>query len=79
MGVNKSEKLCAKFGAEWTQEHYIPIVIESYKADKKGYNYRIICLKSLSIVIPIVHNLKDIMSKIIDIFKSAMKDTIPNV
>jgi hypothetical protein len=57
---------------------YIPVVINHYTVDKKGYNYRMCCLYSLSEVMPYV--MKDqITQHIIPIFIKATKDDIPNV
>tara|TARA_B110000285_G_C14839971_1_gene474893 strand:+ start:328 stop:657 length:330 start_codon:yes stop_codon:yes gene_type:complete len=57
---------------------YIPVVINHYTVDKKGYNYRMCCLYSLCAVMPYV--MKDqITQHIIPIFLKATKDDIPNV
>jgi hypothetical protein len=57
---------------------YVPIVINHYTVDKKGYNYRMCCLYSLSAVMPYV--MKDLITQhIIPIFLKATKDDIPNV
>jgi hypothetical protein len=57
---------------------FIPVVINHYTIDKKGYNYRMCCLNSLAAVMPYV--MKDqITQHIIPIFLKATKDDIPNV
>jgi hypothetical protein len=57
---------------------YVPVVINHYTVDKKGYNYRMCCLNSLSAVMPFI--MKDqITQHIIPIFLKATKDDIPNV
>jgi len=57
---------------------YIPVVINHYTVDKKGYNYRMCCLYSLSAVMPYVRK-EEITQHIIPIFLKATKDDIPNV
>lgn len=51
MGVKKSGQLAEKFKEEWIEEKYIPEIEKIYIVDKKGYNYRMCCLNSLSVVI----------------------------
>jgi len=50
MGINKSEELASAFKEDWIITDFIPIIINAYNIDKKGYNYRISCLNSLGIV-----------------------------
>jgi serine/threonine-protein phosphatase 2A regulatory subunit A len=57
---------------------YIPVVINHYTVDKKGYNYRMCCLYSLAAVMPYVMK-EQITQHIIPIFVKATKDDIPNV
>jgi len=57
---------------------YIPEVVVHYSVDKKGYNYRMCCLYSLSAVMPFLSN-PQISQNIIPIFVQATKDDIPNV
>jgi|TARA_B110001450_G_C17310363_1_gene355219 hypothetical protein len=78
MGVTKSGELAEKYGSEWVISNFIPVVTEFYKTDKKGYNYRMCCLKSLSEIMPFIQ--KDVItSRIIPIFLLACKDEVPNV
>jgi serine/threonine-protein phosphatase 2A regulatory subunit A len=78
MGIIKSASLAAQFKQDWIMTEYIPVVANHYSVDKKGYNYRMCCLYSLSVVMP--HILKDqITQHIIPIFLKATKDEIPNV
>ena len=51
MGIKKSEELAKLFKRDWVVENYIPEVRKAYKADKKGYNFRICCLYSLEAII----------------------------
>ena len=52
--------------------------MKTYNTEKKGYNYRITCLQSLSSVLPYLQ--KDQISKqIIPLFAKALNDDIPNV
>ena len=57
MGILKSASLAAQFKQDWIMTEYIPVVANHYSVDKKGYNYRMCCLYSLSVVMP--HILKD--------------------
>lgn len=50
MGIQKSRELAAVFKRDWVVESYIPTVLTAYKAEKKGYNFRICCLQSLEAV-----------------------------
>jgi hypothetical protein len=78
MGVTKSGVLAKTFKQDWIMTEYIPVVINHYTVDKKGYNYRMCCLYSLAAVMPYV--MKDqITQHIIPIFVKATKDDIPNV
>jgi serine/threonine-protein phosphatase 2A regulatory subunit A len=78
MGIAKSRELASKFGAQWVLDEYVPVVNNHYNVDKKGYNYRICCLYSLSEVLP--HVPKDqITTLVIPVLVKGMKDDIPNV
>jgi hypothetical protein len=78
MGIEKSGILAQNFKQEWIMNEYIPVVVNHYTVDKKGYNYRMCCLYSLAAVMPYV--MKDqITQHIIPIFLKATKDDIPNV
>ena len=78
MGQTKSGELAKKFGAAWITEEFMPIVINHYNVDKKGYNYRICCLNSMAEMMPYVG--KDVItSQIIPLFIKGSKDDIPNV
>lgn len=78
MGIDKSEILAQEFKQDWVINDYIHAVKDQFKVDKKGYNYRICCLYSLSAVMP--HLLKDqITQHIIPQLVNATKDDIPNV
>lgn len=78
MGIEMSGKLAKAFSSDWIVEQYIPRVENHYGQDKKGYNYRMACLYSLSAVLP--YTPKDaIQSKMIPIFDKALKDDVPNV
>ena len=44
MGVEQSALLAAEFKQEWIMNDYIPVVINHYTVDKRGYNYRMTCL-----------------------------------
>jgi serine/threonine-protein phosphatase 2A regulatory subunit A len=78
MGVAKSAILAENFSQEWVLTEYIPMVVEHYKVDKKGYNYRMCCLYSLAAVMPFTP--KDAITQhIIPCFLMACKDEIPNV
>jgi hypothetical protein len=46
-GVKKVKELAEKYKADWVMSSFIPKVLESYNADKQGYNYRMCCLMSL--------------------------------
>lgn len=46
-GISLARPLCETFGPQWIIEQFIPAVQNQLNADKKGYNYRICCLKSL--------------------------------
>jgi hypothetical protein len=54
MGIEKSAVLAAAFKQDWIMNDYIPVVINHYSDDKKGYNYRICYLYSLASVMPYV-------------------------
>ena len=54
MGITKSGILAAAFKNEWVMNEYIPVVINHFSLDKKGYNYRMCCLNSLAAVLPYV-------------------------
>jgi serine/threonine-protein phosphatase 2A regulatory subunit A len=78
MGVEKSGELAEKYGSDWIISQFIPVVQTAYNLDKKGYNYRMCCLKSFSVIMPFVQ--KDVITKeIIPIFLKACKDEVPNV
>lgn len=80
-GVECSGRLAESFGQDWINTYYIDYVTNQYnsdKSDKKGYNHRMCCLKSLSVIMPFVT--KDLINeKIIPIFLKACHDEIPNV
>ena len=78
MGINKSAVLAQNFKQDWVINEYIPVVTSHYTVDKKGYNYRMCCLNSLSAVMPYI--MKDqITQQVIPVFLKATKDDIPNV
>jgi hypothetical protein len=78
MGIAKSSILAQNFKQEWVIQEYLPVVLNQWVVDKKGYNYRMCCLNSLAAVMPYI--MKDqITSQIIPIFIKATKDDIPNV
>ena len=78
MGVEKSGVLAKTFKEEWIMNEFIPVVINHYTVDKKGYNYRMCCLQSLAAVMPYV--MKDkITQHIVPIYEKGCKDDIPNV
>lgn len=77
-GIEKSGKLAEIFGQDWILEDYLPVVIEEYKKDKRGYNYRMCCLSSLAAVAPFLSKDK-ISQQIVPIFLMAVKDDVPNV
>lgn len=54
MGIKKAGILAEKFQQEWIMKDFIPTVINHYSGDKKGYNFRVCCLSSLSVVIPYI-------------------------
>jgi serine/threonine-protein phosphatase 2A regulatory subunit A len=54
MGVQKSAILAQQFKQDWIVNEYIPVVNNHYTVDKKGYNYRMCCLNSLSAVMPFI-------------------------
>jgi len=71
-GIEKSAKLAEAFHADWIQEDYIPKVVSTFNVDKKGYNYRMACLYSLSAVLP--YTPKDAIGQtMIPVFMKAMK------
>jgi len=77
-GIQKSSILAQNFKQDWIMNEFIPVVTNHYTVDKKGYNYRMCCLNSLSAVMPYI--LKDqITQYVIPIFTKATKDDIPNV
>lgn len=78
IGIQKSEILAKNFKQDWIITEYIPVVINHYNVDKKGYNYRMCCLQSLASVMPYISK-DQITSQIIPIFQKATKDDIPNV
>lgn len=77
-GVAKSAVLAESFGEDWVVSHYIKAVTTAYSVEKRGYNYRICCLHSLSGILGCIT--KDTCSKyVIPIFLRATQDSIPNV
>lgn len=81
VGIEQSARLAKLFKEQWVCEVYIPPVTKMYavaRDEKKGYNYRMCCLKSLAAVMPYIG--KDEITKfIIPTFVMATKDDIPNV
>ena len=77
-GIEKSSVLAQKFGNEWVMQEYLPPVLETYKTDKRGYNYRMCCLYALQAVMPIMTK-EQITEHVLPIFVKACKDEIPNV
>lgn len=69
-GVKLSEKLAKSYGEKWIIQDYMPFVLAAYDVDKKGYNYRMCCLKSLAIVMPYVGK-NHIVEKMVPVFKKA--------
>lgn len=78
MGITKSALLAKEFKGEWIMSEFIPVVNNHYSVDKKGYNYRMCCLNSLSAVMPYIMK-EQITQHVIPIFLKATKDDIPNV
>lgn len=77
-GIKKSGQLAEAFGQDWILVEYIPVVVNKYAADKKGYNYRMCCLYSLAAVMP--YTPKDAITQhIVPELIKASKDDIPNV
>lgn len=78
MGIQMAAKLADNFSKDWILEQFLPKVVNQIVVDKKGYNYRMACLYSLSAVLP--YTPKDAISQhMIPVFLKAMKDDIPNV
>jgi serine/threonine-protein phosphatase 2A regulatory subunit A len=78
MGIDKSAILAQNFKQDWIMSDFIPVIQNQYSLEKKGYNYRMACLKSLSSVMP--YMMKDqIIQHVIPIFLKAFRDDIPNV
>jgi len=78
MGIEKSAILAQNFKQDWIMNEYIPVVVNHYTVDKKGYNYRMCCLNSLAAVMPYI--MKDqITQHVIPMYLKATKDDIPNV
>ena len=77
-GVLKAANLAQQFGSDWVVNEFIPVIVQHYGMEKKGYNYRMCCLNSFSAVMPFTP--KDaISSQMVPIFLKAAKDEIPNV
>lgn len=77
-GVLKASMLAKTFGSDWVVNDFIPIIVQQYEIEKKGYNYRMCCLNSFSAVMP--YTPKDaITNHMVPIFIKAAKDEIPNV
>ena len=77
-GVLKAADLAKAFGTDWVVNEFIPVIVQHYGIDKKGYNYRMCCLNSFSAVMPFTP--KDaITTQMVPIFLKAAKDDIPNV
>lgn len=76
-GIVSAALLAKEFGSDWV-ENFIKAVAQMYDADKKGYNYRITCLKSLSAVMPYTTK-EDMTRYIIPVLVKGCKDDIPNV
>lgn len=59
-------------------ESFISVVAETFNQDKKGYNYRICCLKSLAAVMAYTSN--DVKnSTVYPLFVKGLKDGCANV
>ena len=54
MGISKSATLGHAFKSDWIMNEYVPVVINHYSVDKKGYNYRMCCLNSLESIMPYI-------------------------
>ena len=78
MGISKAVVLAQHFKQDWVMNEFIPVVINHYSVDKKGYNYRMCCLNSLAAVMPYIQK-EDITKHVIPTFLKATKDEIPNV
>lgn len=52
MGIKKAAILAQEFKEDWILKDFIPVVSNQFSGDKKGYNYRMCCLSSLSVVMP---------------------------
>jgi serine/threonine-protein phosphatase 2A regulatory subunit A len=78
MGITKSEKLAEQFGPDYIINEYVPVVINSFRAEKKGYNYRMCCLNSLAVIIPYITK-EQVSQLVVPHFEKAAKDDIPNV
>ena len=70
--------LAKSFGQDWIIENYLPKVIQYSKMDKKGYNYRMACLNSMSAVMPYLSQ-DHVNNTIVPLLLKGMSDTIPNV
>jgi serine/threonine-protein phosphatase 2A regulatory subunit A len=78
MGVKKSALLAQEFREDWVLKDFIPQVLSNYKADQKGYNYRMCCLYAVAAVLPFIHR-EHVASQVVPLFMQAFKDTVPNV
>jgi len=67
-----------KFGADWIIGSLIPKVIEAFNHDKQPFNYRITCLRTLSAMIPMLHEDK-ITEFVVPTLVKACSDKVPNV
>jgi len=67
-----------KFGAEWIIQSFIPKVLEAFNHEKQPCHFRITCLRSLSAMIPMLHEDK-ITEYIVPTLVKACNDKVPNV
>ena len=78
MGIQKSKEIAEQFKSDWVLTNFVPKVVANYDVDKKGYNYRMCALESLSVVMPLLQ--KDAISdKIVPTLLKACSDKVPNV
>lgn len=77
-GVERLKILAEKYKSGWIMTSVVTVVTKAYEEEKKGYNYRMCCLYSLSAVMPMMSK-DDITQHVVPLLVKACKDEIPNV
>lgn len=77
-GIIFSLELGKAFGQDWIVGSYLPKVIENYNTDKQPFNYRMTCLYSLCVVIPLLRD-DAVTEFIVPTLIKACGDKVPNV